>query len=138
MGKEILKINRIVGYMMKVMRKHKKITLFKEEFSSIRHGDYDKFIKLLNVEEPIIIAYENGIIKTSCFSKESGDCDFGMILASSNALDKFYVECKGYYGNIIDDEICDDVYEQLAEFEISLRLHGNNEGINEKKTCRCY
>lgn len=131
MKKDKLIINVVVGYMIKVM-KNSDITKFRNEFSAIRHGDYDKFIKLINVEEPEIVAYNAGIIKTNNFSKESGDCDFLMLMASSNALKEFYKKTKSVYGDIIDIEIPDEIYEKLVEFEISLRMHGSNNGINER------
>jgi hypothetical protein len=131
MKKDKLIINVVVGYMIKVMR-NSTITEFRNEFSAIRHGDYDKFIKLINVEQPQIVAYNAGTIKTNNFSTESGDCDFLMLMASGNALKEFYKKTKLFYGDIFDSEIPDEIYEKLVEFEISLRMHGSNNGINER------
>lgn len=127
-----LLINVVVGYMLKVLRNGLDITLFKNEFSAIRHGDYDTFIDLINVDEPTIVAYKDGVIKTNNFSKSSGDCDFLMLMASGNALNEFYKKCKTHYGDIVDNDIFDEIYEKMVEFEISLRIHSGNNGINER------
>jgi hypothetical protein len=133
MEKDELIINVVVGYMLKVLRNGLDIANFKSEFSAIRHGDYDTFIRLINIEEPTIVAYNAGIIKTNNFSKASGDCDFLMLLASGNALKEFYRKCKLYYGDIIDNDIEDEIYKKMVEFEISLRMHSSNNGINERE-----
>jgi len=134
MGEKKLIISVVVGYMLKVLKKGLDTTKFKDEFSAIRHGDYDSFIKLVNVEEPTIVSYNDGKIKTNNFSKASGDCDFVMLIVSGPALKEFFNKCKLEYDDKIgiDTEIDDTIYEKLAEFEISLRMHSRNNGIDKR------
>ena len=126
-------ISVVVGYMLKLMKLGINTIKFKEEFNAIKHGNYDEFIKLIGVNEPPMIVYNNNNIKTSGFSQKSGDCDFIMILAAGSALKCFYKECKNKYGDIIDSDISDEIYKNLATFEISLRMYSNNENIIKPK-----
>jgi hypothetical protein len=56
-------------------------------------------------------------------------CDFGMLIQSGPSLTKFYKEVKSIYGSIIDTDISDDIYKKLVLFEISLRVHANNNNL---------
>lgn len=116
MKKEKYIIEIVVGYMLKVMKSGVGITDFKDEFSCIRHGDYDKFIEKVNGGIPFMVTY-------------GGDCDFFKLVKSAPSLKKFYLECKNKYGIIKGEKIPDIIFEKLALFEILLRMRANNHQV---------
>jgi hypothetical protein len=121
----------VVGYMLKIMRKkslsNEKIEFFREEFYSIKHGDYESFLdKFKNISIPLfIIADENSGIRTLSREILAEDNMPNLIknLAASSALEYFHEECKKIYGDYTDTEISDEIWHKIALFEISLRLH---------------
>lgn len=121
-------IQVVVGYMYKVMKNGKNITLFKKEFAAIRHGNYKEFLNLIgepisyimvgNINEPGIVSTNNDI--------EDNDIDFIRLIKSAESLKKFHKNCKKEYNKIDDLDIPDRIFEQLSLFELSLRMHRNN------------
>lgn len=119
-------ISVVVGYMLKVLRSGRDISAHKREFDAIKHGDYVKFINLVGGEIPHLVVYKGGVVKSGIFPPSQDDISFELLVKSGNSLLKFYKLCVPVYGNIIDNEISDSVYETAAVFEISLRMHANN------------
>lgn len=124
-------IEVVVGYMLKCLKNNIDISKYKDEFSSIRHGDYDKFISLINVGSTPMVFYNAGDIKTEGLTHKN-TCDFGGILLAGKALKEFYYKCVNDFGVFLDNSISDLSYEKLVFFEISLRLHANNNNIGER------
>jgi len=134
MKNEELIISIVVGYMLKLLKNNVNITSHLKEFAAIRHGNYDEFIQLVNGEKPFMVMYDNGEIRTDNFN-QNNTCDFGMLIQSGPSLTKFYNEVKSIYGNVNDVDISDDIYKKLVLFEISLRVHANNNNlIGNKET----
>jgi hypothetical protein len=131
MKTKILIIEIAVGYMLKVIRSGKEITNFKEEFAAIRHGDYFNFINLVNEPLPFMVTYKNGQVYADD-KNNPDDIDFAGLLKAGNSLKLFYENCKDHYGEIIDNDIADSIYCKLAFFEISLRMHANNNHLITK------
>ena len=125
MRNEELIISIVVGYMLKLLKNKVNITSHLKEFAAIRHGNYDEFIQLVNGEKPFMVMYDNGEIRTDNFN-QNNTCDFGMLIQSGPSLIKFYKEVKSIYGEVNDIDISDDIYKKLVLFEISLRVHANN------------
>ncbi len=134
MRNEELIISIVVGYMLKLLKNKVNITSHLKEFAAIRHGNYDEFIQLVNGEKPFMVMYDNGEIRTDNFN-QNNTCDFGMLIQSGPSLIKFYKEVKSIYGEVNDIDISDDIYKKLVLFEISLRVHANNNNlIGNKET----
>lgn len=131
MSRQILIFEIAVGYMLKVIKSGKHITLYKKEFSSIRHGDYFTFINIVGEKIPFIVTYHNGQVYIDNNNNEN-DFDFLGLLKSSNSLKVFYEKCINHYGEIVDNDIQDKTYCQLAYFEICLRMHANNYRLLKK------
>lgn len=131
METKILIIEIAVGYMLKVIKSGMVITKFKEEFASIRHGDYFNFINLIDAPLPFMVTYQNGNVYVDD-KNNPNDIDFAGLLKAGNSLKLFYENCIDHYGQIIDNEIPDNIYCKLASFEISLRMHANNNHLIQK------
>jgi hypothetical protein len=125
METKILIIEIAVGYMLKVIKSGKVITKFKEEFAAIRHGDYFNFINQIDGPLPFMVTYQNGQVYVDD-KNNPNDIDFAGLLKAGNSLKLFYENCIDHYGEIIDNDIPDSIYCKLASFEISLRMHANN------------
>lgn len=121
-------IEVVIGYMLKVWKAQKKIIKFKNEFNAIRHGDYFEFINLLKESFTPFVSNINGVVSVETEINKD-DCDFLSLLKSSNSMIKFYTECYNEYGNIIDNDIDDALYFDLALFEISIRMHSRNNNL---------
>ena len=52
MNTEKLIYDKVVGYVLKIIKSRIKITKFKNKFNAIKHGDYLDFIELLKVGIP--------------------------------------------------------------------------------------
>jgi hypothetical protein len=128
MKNEELIISIVVGYMLKLLKNNVNITSHLKEFAAIRHGNYDEFIQLVNGEKPFMVMYDNGEIRTDNFN-QNNTCDFGMLIQSGPSLTKFFNDVKSIYGNVNDVDISDDIYKKLVLFEISLRVHANNNNL---------
>jgi hypothetical protein len=125
MNSKLLVIEMAVGYMLKVIKSGCPITKFKDEFSSIRHGDYFSFINQINGPLPFMATYKNGQVYIDD-KNNPDDIDFVGLLKANSSLKIFYMNCKNNYGELIDVDLDDSIYCLLASFEISLRMHGNN------------
>jgi hypothetical protein len=136
MTKEKLIYDFVVGYMLKVIKSKAVITKYKEEFNSIKHGDYVCFINLLNIGIPnnIIVAKEGEVelIPTEK-QMEMKNVDFLFLLLSAPALNEFYLKCYQEFGNITDKDLSDEDFEKVANFEMVLRMRVNNRYRIEQK-----
>lgn len=122
----------VIGYMYKVLKNEKDISKFKNEFAAIRHGDYSEFLDLIGEEIDFIITYNNGLINCDT-SIRKDDSDFGRLFKSGESLKTFLRKCTKEFGNIIDEHLNDDTFEKLALFELSLRMHRNNNASRTKR-----
>ncbi|MEO0037975.1 MAG: hypothetical protein RIQ59_1186 [Bacteroidota bacterium] len=125
-------IEVVIGYMLKVWKAKKKITKFKHEFNAIRHGDYFEFINLINKPFIPFVSYKNGILSLETESNKK-DLDFEGMMKSGNSMIKFYKECIIEYGIIIDSEVSDDIFYDVALFEVSIRMHAKNYNLIEER-----
>lgn len=123
-----LVIEVVIGYMLKVWKSQKKIIKYKSEFNAIRHGDYFEFINLIKEPFEPFISYKNGVISLETESNK-GDCDFEGLMKSGNSMIKFYKACLQEYGYIIDNDIDDEIFYDVALFEISIRMHAKNKNL---------
>lgn len=128
-----------IGYMLKVLKNQKNISDVKFEFNSIRHGNYNEFIRLIDVELPILVIggdIEPVVIGEGQRSDEinflKNECDMIQLIASANAMKTFLEKCHLKYGDIIDNDIEDITYRKLAIFEIRIRVHASNHKLIEK------
>lgn len=129
---KILIIGLVNGYMLKVWKSKKKIIKYKSEFNAIRHGDYFEFINL--IKEPIspLVINKSGVVSTDT-KPNIEDCDFVGLTKSKNSMIKFYEECFKEYGDINDNEIDDNLFYEVALFEISIRMHAKNHNLITKR-----
>jgi hypothetical protein len=128
MKTEKLIYDKVVGYMLKIIKSGIKIKKFKNKFNAIKHGDYVFFIELLKVGIPeniIVNKIGEGIIPTEK-QLEQKNVDFLFLLLASKSLLEFYKECYLEYGEIIDNDLSDNDFENLANFEMVLRMFYNN------------
>jgi hypothetical protein len=129
-------IEVVIGYMLKVWKAKKEIIKFKSEFNSIRHGNYFEFINLINEPFESFVSYKNGVVSLEAKSHKE-DCDFEGLLKSGNSMMKFYKACLQEYGYIIDNDIDDEIFYDVALFEISIRMHAkNNNLISERENLK--
>ncbi len=125
---KILVIEPTVGYMLKVMKSGKTLTKHAKEFASIRHGNYIEFLNLVKGPIPFMVVYKNGDITTES-TPTKDDCDFAGLLKAGPSLKMFYKNCLSVYGQIVDTDISDEIYGKVVLFEISLRMHANNNAL---------
>jgi hypothetical protein len=127
-------IGIVVGYILKIMKARKVETKFKKEFASIRHGNYPKFINLVNGEIPEMVLYNHGEIEVNPKPKPE-NIDFVGLFMAGPSMKIFYEKCVKEYGVFIDNEISNELYYQIGLFEITIRIHTNNhKKIDEKQT----
>lgn len=126
-----------VGYMLKVLKNKKDISDVRNEFNSIRHGNYNEFLKLIDAELPIFVLGGEGKAP-QVFGKGNKDeeivllaneCDMIQLISSANAMRTFLKKCFLKHGNFEDPDIKDSVYNKLAIFEIRIRVHASNYGL---------
>ncbi len=122
-----------VGYMLKVLKSGKVTQEFKKEFDAIRHGDYLEFINLIGGPMPYIVRYEQGEIISGYLPPLDDDIEFELLLKAGPSLKIFLLKCYQTYGTIIDPDISDSMFESLALFEISLRIHAKNNKLTNAK-----
>ncbi|QXP59521.1 hypothetical protein [Olleya sp. HaHaR_3_96] len=128
MNTETLIYDKVVGYMLKIIKSGIRINKFKNKFNAIKHGDYVCFIELLKVgipEDIIVNKIGEGIIPAEK-QLEQKNVDFLFLLLASKSLLEFYKECYLEYGEIIDKDLSDKDFENLANFEMVLRMFYNN------------
>ena len=123
-----LVIAHVVGDMLKIIKNDKQDDKYIKEFASIRHGNYDMFIELINVGVTPMVSYDDGIITVNPKSVK-GMCDFGKLIGASDALIKFHKEIYHIYSKINDNDFSDEIYRKLAMFEIKIRMHANNKNL---------
>ncbi len=127
---ETMLISKAIGYTLKIIKSGKAITKFGTKINSIKHGDYDQFFNVIKQPSQFMLlgSFDNGgfKIKDDNFSQSGGDCDVAMIIAVDNCLKKFYAECWNEYGDIIDNDMTDTVFNKCAAFEIAIRVQNNN------------
>ena len=121
-----------IGYLYKVLKNGKDTSKFKEEFAAIRHGDYETFLDLIGVNIDFIVSFNNGVINTDVNIRED-DSDFARLIKSGNSLNTFVKNCFYEYGKISDNDLTDDDFERAALFELSLRMHRNNNAPREER-----
>lgn len=122
----------VVGYMLIVIKSGVEITNFQKEFDAIKHGDYVCFINLIGSGIPKdIVVSKDGEIIPSEKQIEAKNVDFLFLLLSSISLKKFYTKCYKEFGEINDSELTNKDFENLANFEMVLRMFFNNVSINE-------
>jgi hypothetical protein len=62
------------------------------------------------------------------------EIDFVGLIKSESSMIKFHEKCFIEFGKLVDKDIPDDIYEEVALFEISLRMQANNKNlINSRK-----
>jgi hypothetical protein len=115
----------VIEYMYKVLKNERDVSKFRKEFAAIRHGDYGDFIDLIGNEINFIVSYNGGVINTETAIRND-DSDFGRLIKSGESLKAFLRNCLEEFGEIEDSDIGDEIFEQLALFELSLRMHRNN------------
>lgn len=65
MKDEDLLIGTAIGYMLKVIKSQRPITKFKDEFNSIKHGNFYDFIKSIKEPIPEMVVYSKGVIEVN-------------------------------------------------------------------------
>jgi hypothetical protein len=118
-------IGIVLGYVLKIMKARKKENKFSREFASIRHGNYPKFISLVNGNIPEMVLYNRGEIVVNPKPKTENIDFVGLFMAGPSMKD-FYEKCVSEYGVLIDNEISNELYYQIGLFEITIRIHVNN------------
>ena len=132
-NKEAKILEPTVSYMLKVIKSGKVITKFKNEFAAIRHGNYFEFLKMVNGPIPFMVTYNAGIVTTDN-NPTKDDCDFVGLIKAEPSLVIFYNNCLSEYGKIHDPDISNETYGKVVLFEISLRMHANNDMLlNERE-----
>ena len=121
-----------VGYMLKVLKSNAKIDKFNPEFKMIRHGNYFEFINSVKGEVPHTVVYNKGKITSDNIARKD-DFDFLGLFNANPSLQKFYLDCYKEYGKITDTDIPDSIYGIAALFEISIRMHANNNNLIEPR-----
>lgn len=122
----------VIGYMYKVLKNGKDTSKFRSEFAAIRHGDYYEFLDLIGDEIDFIVSYNSGVINNDTGIRDD-DSDFGRLFKSGESLKTFYKRCLKEFGKINDEDLSDDDFEKLALFELSLRMHRNNNAPREDR-----
>lgn len=127
MFSERLAYDIVVGYMLKVIKSGAIINKFKDEFNAIKHGDYKCFISLVGAEIPndVVVCRDGKIIPTN-EQMQQKNVDFLFLILASPSLKKFYTKCYNQFGEIKDSELTNTDFQNLANFEMILRLFFNN------------
>eukprot|EP01093_Parvamoeba_rugata_P017033 TRINITY_DN661_c0_g1_i3.p2 TRINITY_DN661_c0_g1~~TRINITY_DN661_c0_g1_i3.p2 ORF type:complete len:199 (-),score=39.65 TRINITY_DN661_c0_g1_i3:629-1225(-) len=124
MKKQQFIVGIVVGYMLKVMKARKKELKFKEEFACIRHGNFPKFISLINGSIPKMVIYKDGKIEIDSNPRKD-NYDFIGLVMSGPSMKDFYKKCVKEYGTFNDETILDEIYYEVAIYEITIRIHLN-------------
>jgi hypothetical protein len=126
------KVQVTIGYLYKVLKNGKDTSKFKEEFEAIRHGDYETFLSLIGDKIDFIVSYNNGVISNDVNIRED-DSDFARLIKSGSSLNTFVKICIEEFGKIDDCDLTNLDFERLALFELSLKMHRNNNAPRENK-----
>ncbi len=132
MNELIVPFATTVGYMLKVLKSDVNIEKFNHEFKMIRHGNYFEFINSVKGEVPHTVVYNKGKITSDNIARKD-DFDFLGLFNANPSLQKFYIDCYKEYGKITDIDIEDSIYGIAALFEISIRMHANNNNLIEPR-----
>ncbi len=115
----------VVGYMYKVMKNGMDFSNFNDEFAAIRHGDYRDFLEKIGKPIDFIVSYADGKIDTDTDIRED-EIDFGALIKAGESLKVFYKKCIQEFGKFDDPDLSEKTFEKLCLFELSLRMHRNN------------
>jgi hypothetical protein len=127
-------IRGVIGYMYKIIKNDVPITHYDREFKDIRHGNYFSFInrfKNAPTIEPIYV-WHQGDVYTQTEAKKN-DIDFISFLFAQPALIEFFKACRAVYGNQIDNDLTDLLFEKAVMFELCLRMQGSNYHLLEEE-----
>lgn len=133
---ENLIIEPVVGYMLKVLKNGVDIIKFKDEFSAIRHGNYDDFLDLVKGEKPQMVVWQDGVIYNQDNVSQKTHCDFVALVLAGPSLQKFFNNCTKEYGDKYlnsNDDISNETYGKVVLFELGLRMHANNNNLLENR-----
>lgn len=120
-----LLVEIVVGYMYKVQKNKFDTSRFRNEYASIRHGNYFQFFNQIQKETPFCVAYENGQIKTDA-KVSKNEITFLALIKVAECLKDFYQRIHNYYGEFNDKDLSDDDFRRAAYFELSIRMNSNN------------
>ncbi len=127
-------IAHTVAYMLKVMKSGADLSQHRKPFASIRHGNYDDFIDEVDGELPFMIVYNAGNIEDDVNKiSQKTHFDFAGLIKAGPSMKKFYYECFNSFGRITDPDIPDQIFEDVALFEIGLRMHANNNELLDER-----
>jgi len=107
-----------IGYMLKVIKSGVNLTEFKDEFALIRHGNYSEFVDKVGGKKPFMLIV-------------GGETAFSRLVEAGPSIKKFYNNCKSVYGDVSGEKFSDIFFENLALFELSIRMRANNYGREE-------
>ena len=135
MNEEKLIYDVVVGYMLKVIKSKALIIKYKNEFNAIKHGDYVCFINLIGIgiSNDIIVSSEGEIIQTER-QMEMKNVDFLFLLLSGQSLLNFHFKCHKEFGDIVDPDLNSEDFENLAHFEMIIRMFANNKFLVKRRT----
>ncbi len=114
--------------MYKVQKNKLDTSIFRNEFASIRHGNYFQFFNQIQKEIDFIVTYENGQIKTDT-KVEKNDITFVALNKVGECLKDFYQRIFNYYGELKDKDLSDGDFQRAAYFELSIRMHSNEKRL---------
>ncbi|MBC7747856.1 MAG: hypothetical protein H7Z76_04620 [Methylotenera sp.] len=135
MNEEKLIYDVVVGYMLKVIKSKALTIKYKNEFNAIKHGNYVCFINLIGIgiSNDITVYREGEIIQTER-QMEMKNADFLFLLLSGQSLLNFHSKCHKEFGNIVDPDLSSEDFENLAHFEMILRMFANDKFLIERRT----
>jgi hypothetical protein len=123
-----LLVEIVVGYMYKVQKNKLDTSLFRNEFASIRHGNYFQFFNQIQKEIDFIVTYENGQIKTDT-KVQKNEITFVALNKVGECLKDFHQRIFSHYGELKDNDLSDDDFQRAAYFELSIRMHSNKKKL---------
>lgn len=121
-----------IGYLYKVLKNGKETSEYKEEFAALRHGDYETFLILIGDKIEFFVGYNAGVINTDVNIRED-DSDFARLIKSGSSLNSFLKKCFYEFGGISDNDLSNSDFDRIAFFELSLRMHRNNNAPREER-----
>ncbi len=85
----------------------------------LRHGNYPKFISLVNGNIPKMVLYSFGKIEVNSKPKTE-NIDFVGLVMAGPSMKYFYKKYVSEYGFFTYNEISDELYYQIGLFEITI------------------